>query len=312
MGFFVVSALAATAMPIVSEKRTAGIASSKEVVGQPAFGVLSADASNVCAGTEVTMVYSGGDDSGFDVSSIVYEWSVTLDGVELTINGDSLNFSLDPDWPQITSDISPTPLVFTLTITDGVVTEIETWDNLVTVYPGPEITPLETLVCADQGWQAVITGPDSLQSFGPSGSDTLVSTINSAGELDFTLPATHIEFSGGPTAPTAPLYGFLNHPEVGLVCSTESVIDLDVKKAPLLTLSGFDPPNAAGEFVLCEGADLTLTADADVNGADEDFNWIVESSYPYQSNGNVASFLDVEPVAPLTSATLVSGKAEVV
>ena len=147
MGFFVVSALAATAMPIVSEKRTAEVI---EVIerGGGAEDLLS----EICL--PMLQMFVRGQRSPWSIREVTTvdltsaalftngasRW-MEFGNPELTINGDSLNFSLEPDWPQITSDISPTPLVFTLTITDGVTTEIETWDNLVTVYPRPEITP---------------------------------------------------------------------------------------------------------------------------------------------------------------------------
>ena len=62
---------------------------------------------------------------------------------------------------------------------------------------------------------------------------------------------------------------------------------------------------------MCEGADLTLSAAANVNGAEESFTWSVNNGYPHLTNDADAYFIDVLPEPPLTSATVVSGVATV-
>ena len=66
--------------------------------------------------------------------------------------------------------------------------------------------------------------------------------------------------------------GSILYDEVGLTCVSSTALNLSLRLAPAVDLTGEDTSGPVDDLVMCEGSDLTLNAFADQNGADE--TWI--------------------------------------
>ena len=281
----------------------------------PTFGNLEASVAEVCSGEEVELNFDGIlVDDNLDVADASYTWTASVDGSNLPVAGDELSFSVTPSINGVVFSQFTEPAQVTFELTAGTpgCTATQTWPNIVDVYPGPRFQNTNPYVCQDQEWSAVITGPENLMTLGQGGLDTLFWEANGFGQFDVVLPPQYLIAPGGQSVQTFQFEGSILHDEVGLTCVSSTALNLSLRLAPAVDLTGEDTSGPVDDLVMCEGSDLTLNAFADQNGADETFSWQIDNGYPHQTNENDVYFIDVLPTAPLTSSTVVSGLATVV
>ena len=132
-------------------------------------------------------------------------------------------------------------------------------------------------------------------TLGQGGLDTLFWEANGFGQFDVVLPPQYLIAPGGQSVQTFQFEGSILYDEVGLTCVSSTALNLSLRLAPAVDLTGEDTSGPVDDLVMCEGSDLTLNAFADQNGADETFSWQIDNGYPHQTNENDVYFIDVLP-----------------
>ena len=281
----------------------------------PTIGNLAAESTQICSGEDFEFNFDGiSVDDNLSVDDASYTWTATAGGFNQTFSGEDLSFSVSPTINGVAFNefTGPTPMTIALTAGTPGCTTTQTWPNLVDVYPGPQFENSNLYVCQDQEWSAIISGPESLMTLGQGALDTLFWEANEFDEFDVTLPPEYLIAPGGQSVQTFQFEGSIDHTSAGLTCVSITSLNLSRRLAPPIDLEGDDTSGPVGDLVMCEGADLTLTALAEQNGATETLSWQIDDGYPHQVNENDVYFIDVVPNAPLTSATVVTGSAIVV
>jgi gliding motility-associated-like protein len=290
----------------------------------PVMGTLTVDPLVACSGDEIAVEMTGVTvDDGLDPNDVEYTWSGTIatGGVDFMGAGNSVIAVPEIEEVAFQDFVAPEELELGLTISIAGCESSASWTSQVDIYPGPERTADNTLVCTDQEWEATVTGCEVLTVYGQNGlPDITWTTADPAVGMDIVLPYDYLLAPSGQTQTTFFFYAGVTYPDIPLTCYTERPFVLGRRQAPSFSVVGDDTSGPSADVVLCEGEDLTLSGTAALNNVTITYDW-----QQYELNGagdlelvpvvatsdDEAYFVDVVPASPLDQPTLIEGVATV-
>lgn len=290
----------------------------------PVMGTLTVDPLAACSEDEIAVEMTGVTvDDGLDPNDVEYTWSGTIATGDVDFVGTGSSVIAIPEIDEVAFQdfVAPEELELGLTISIAGCESSASWTSQVDIYPGPERTADNTLVCTDQDWEATVTGCEVLTVYGQNGlPDITWTTADPAVGMDIVLPNDYLLAQSGQTQTTFFFYAGVTYPDIPLTCYTERPFVLGRRQAPSFSVVGNDTSGPSADVVLCEGEDLTLTGTAVLNNVTITYDW-----QQYELNGvgdlvlvpvaatsdDEAYFVDVVPAGALDQPTLVEGVAAV-
>jgi len=265
-------------------------------------------------------------DDGLDPLNVTYGWRGTLgvQGSSVTVTGSGNVVSMLPEMLDVAFQdfVAPEQLEVTLEASISGCTNTATWTDVVDIYPLPDRSADNVNVCANQDWEATVTGCEVLTVYGSGGLPDITWTAADPGTgMNVVLTQDYMNAPSGVgqnvNQTTFDFYAGVTYADVDLTCFNERPFVLTVRAAPNFSVTGDDTSGPAGDLVMCEGEDMVLNSFFNQGGASEAFSWAQYvpdgaggfNLTPLSWSTEEAFFVDEMAAAPFDEPTVIEGLA---